>query len=390
MNRLLQKQGVLILAFILNFPFIFLGYGTDNDTFVLLDNGRSFVNTGSYVPSRNPGYLVHEAATLILSSIGGSVLSNAGTMFMSLLFISSFLKVCSYFSIPNKNLLAILLTIHPLILINSTETIDYLWALGLLFAGFELMLKFRYFFAAILFGLAIGARLSSFIAIGCILCYAFFLRKDDASAQSKKHFYLSIVVTAIVGILCYLPSINHSHWTLDFLKPHMPDNDAWSFKSRVGKLVYKNVYFWGLPAFILMIPVLYLTYKNRSYLFAKQWVNLSIMSLAVIVGYELLFLKFPVQTEYLIPILPFVLFLVGIGLKNNYRIIVALIISVAAYNVVNFNLAKANVQREATGAKFGFWVESGLLLRETQLRIKFKNCASGDCWAKVFTAEYSK
>lgn len=379
MNLLLKKYGLLIFATLLYFPCIFLGYGRDNDTYSLLDNAKLSLEKGTYIPSRHPGYIVHEAATMLLSSIGGSILSNAGTMLMTLLMIACFIKVCRYFLIPNSNLLAILLIIHPLIFVNSTETIDYLWALGMVFCGFVLLLNFHYFLAGLLFGLSIGARLSSFIAVGAILAYTLIAKKQN-NTEDRKKVFITIIITAVMGILCYIPSLMYSNWTLDVFRPHMPDNEAWSFKSRLGKFIYKNLYLWGVPAFAVIIYALFVSFKNRTNFFKQQWLALSLLSLVIITSYEILFLKFPIQVEYLIPILPFSFFLIGIGLKNNPRLIVVLIIAVVSFNFINLNLAKANMPGHATGAKLGLWLEKGLLIDELRLRNIFKDCSTISCW----------
>ncbi|NMB59299.1 MAG: hypothetical protein GYA12_09030, partial [Chloroflexi bacterium] len=67
---------LLAAAVLLYFPFVFMGYGSDVDTYGVLQAGRHFAQTWDYVPSRGPGFFVFETLMFILDQIGGSFLTN--------------------------------------------------------------------------------------------------------------------------------------------------------------------------------------------------------------------------------------------------------------------------------------------------------------------------
>lgn len=368
----------MLLAFILYAPLIFLGYGSDNDTYGVLDAGKYFLETGLYVPSRNPGCIVHEGSTLLLSRIGGSILTNLGTLIMSMIAVGSFLYICERFAVPHYKYLTVLMIIHPLYWVNSTCTIDYLWALGFILAGFALCLDHRYALAGVLMGLAIGSRLSSFILVGGIL--ALFLLRDR---EHRRQLYGGILLTGLIGGLCYVPSCASYNWTLDFLTPGIGGPQLWTPHARLGRFFYKNIYFWGLPATIFLSVVIFLSIKNYQNLLDKKWFDLSALSLLMILSYEALFLKYPVESEYFIVMLPFCLFLIGIGLKEHPKIILTLAILSASYNFVNFNIAKPDVPGQATTGTFGFWIEKGYLIDDSEQRFHLRHCDSLECWNKV-------
>ena len=135
LTELNKTRLIILFAFTLYFPLTFLGYGTDCDSELVINTAKRIAEEDRYVPSRLPGYFVHEFSTAILYTLGGSFLSNVGTMIMSLLTIYFFIRVCQYHDIPHKYLLAIFLILHPLYWVDSTCTIDYMWALALLFVA---------------------------------------------------------------------------------------------------------------------------------------------------------------------------------------------------------------------------------------------------------------
>lgn len=373
------------MAVVLYAPLLFMGYGSDNDTYAVVDVGRQFAETGEYVPSRNPGYLVHETATLVLRFIGGSFLSNVGSLLISLIFINCFQQLCQRFAIPHSAYLTTIVVVHPLMWINSTSTIDYVWALGFLFAGFLLLLKQYYVLAGVLLGLAIGARLSSFIAVAGVFGFAWWVNTEEN--LNRTNTLIAVLVACIVGAICYVPSLIYTGWTLKFLTPGIGGAELWTPTARLGRFIYKNIYFWGLPATVFFIYIFSSIVKNRARIFMTRWFALSLLSVVMIVGYEALFLKFPVENEYLLPMLPFSLFLVGIILHNKPRAIIVLAILVASFNFFNLNIAHPNVPGQATNASFGLWSEHGVLIQDIRERIKLRGCDSLRCWNEVMNPE---
>lgn len=73
-----KDKQILLLAFFIYLPFIFLGYGSDYDSYNVLWVGKNYVETLDYVPSRVPGFFVYETIVFFLNIIGGSILTNLG------------------------------------------------------------------------------------------------------------------------------------------------------------------------------------------------------------------------------------------------------------------------------------------------------------------------
>jgi hypothetical protein len=369
-----QNYWMLFVA-VMYVPLLFLGYGTDSDTYEVLEAIKKFLNTISYTPSRNPGYLVHEASTLVLSRLGGSVLSNAGTLCMSMFAVSGFRQICEHFRVPHVPSLTLLLIVHPVFWKNSTYTIDYLWALGFILVGFSLFLRESHMLAGVCFGLSIGARLSSFVAVGCILIMCI-----SESRYNRRRVFVAACISVLLGALCYVPSFANAHWTLAFLSPSVGESDLWSLKLRLGRFIYKNIYFWGLQASVLLSVVLVISVLNHRSYREGRWYSLTILSLFVIAGYELLYLQFPLDQAYLLPMLPFFLFMLGIGLRRHARMLAVFTVLVTSYNIISFNIAAPDRPSQATGASFGFWIEDGYLVKDIKNRLQLRTCDSMECF----------
>jgi hypothetical protein len=106
------------------------------------------------------------------------------------------------------------------------------------------------------------------------------------------------------------------------------------------------------------------------------------MSSLTIIGYQILFLNFPIATEYLLTTLPFWLFLLGIGLRNHRGFIRIFLVLILMTSFININIAKPDNPNQATGASIGLWIEEGVLLKEIRTRIELIDCKTKDCFTE--------
>jgi folate-dependent phosphoribosylglycinamide formyltransferase PurN len=116
------EKKVLLIALVLYLPFLFLGYGSDMDTYNVLWAGKNFAQTLDYVPSRGPGFFVFETVEYFANQAGGSLLTNLTVMGMSLVMLYGFMRLCREFHVQNAALLGVILAIHPYLWVNSTCT----------------------------------------------------------------------------------------------------------------------------------------------------------------------------------------------------------------------------------------------------------------------------
>jgi hypothetical protein len=368
-------RALVVLLLALYAPLLFFGYGSDNDTYLVLDSGRGLLRDHAYTPSRNPGYFLYELTTGVLSRLGGSVLCNAATLAMAVASLLCFLKICRRLDVPRPHLLGLLMVVHPVFWVNGTCTMEYVWALALLLAGTLLVIERSYGVAAVLLGLAIAVRSTSFIAAGLVLGYALLVRRPD-----RGRVLLAGVVAVALGGLFYLPPFRQAGYSPAFLKPMTGGSEFWTFKLRLARFVYKNLYFWGLIG-ALALPVLLLLGGRRLLDPARRPVVLACAG--IVAAYEALFLKFPIEMGYLLPVLPAVLILLGIALAHRPRMIALFGLILLSYAAVNLNVARPDHPDRATGGSVGLWVEPGYVLQDARKRLALRGCDSYDCWVAV-------
>ena len=371
--------ALVVLMLALYAPLLFFGYGSDNDTYLVLDSGRGLLRDHTYTPSRNPGYFLYELTTGVLSQVGGSVLCNAATLAMAVVSLLCFLKICRRLEVPRPHLLGLLLVIHPALWVNGTCTMEYVWALALVLAGTLLVIKRSYGVAAVLLGLAIAIRSTSFIAAGLVLGYALLARRPD-----RGRVVLAGFIAVVIGGLFYLPPFRQAGFSLAFLKPMTGGSELWTLKLRLARFVYKNLYFWGLLG-SLALPVLLLLGWRRLLDPGRRRVVLACAG--VVAAYEALFLKYPIEIAYLLPTLPAVLILLGIGLAHRPVVIGAFGVLLLSYAALNLNIARPDQHDRATGGAVGLWVEPGYVLQDARKRQALRGCDSYDCWVAVTKEE---
>ena len=353
-------------AAILYLPFVFMGPGSDPDSIRELHSGATLLWQHRYVMSRPPGYFPYELLCGVLYVVGGTIATNCASLAMSLVLLDAFLRVCERFEVPSRHLLAAAMAMHPIYWTASTSTIDFIWALGCVFVGFRMLLEGRNWIAGAMLGLAIGIRLSSVLLVAPLLIFEAVVRPRGANLS------MAAAVTIAIGVACYVPAFVASGNSLAFLTYYA---GAWSWTDYLGRFLYKNVYFWGLPAtlFVCAIAPTILRALMRC---ERKFVPIAAMSLSVIVACEMLFLKIPVQRAYLLPILPFVLIVLAIATRERPRILLAFALLVFSYDVVNLNLARPDIPDHATHAIVGPFVEPGYLISDVMARLKLASSSN--------------
>jgi hypothetical protein len=363
MSNFLKKYHLYLLALLLYGPFIFLGYGSDMDTYRVLWTGQRFMALLDYVPSRSPGFLVFETVTNLLNLIGGSLLTNLGALCMSLVTIYCFKQILEHYHIPNASLLILILMVQPYYWVNSTCTMDYLFALGFSFLAFTLLLKGKGVFGGIAIGLAVGSRLSAGLTCAGILLFLFI-----TLPQLRKQMLLAGGVATLVGVICYLPSADFVGWSIRFLRPTVGDAEYWSFYLRVGRLVYKSITFWSIPVALGLLAVFVLAVRKAGDLRRSPHAAIFIFSALMVLAYESFYAYIPTEPTYLLPSVPFMLIVLGVILKDNRRVLAVLIGLMLLSNFVALEFARPNVVNKATAAEYGFWIVPGHLLEDVQAR----------------------
>ena len=120
---------VVILITISRIPFLFYGYGSEEDAWALPLVAERIALSGNYEVSRLPGHPFQEIVfSLIWNS--SSILFNLLTVLISTSGIACFMLFLRNLNFKHWLITGIAIAVTPIIYINSTNDMDYMWALG--------------------------------------------------------------------------------------------------------------------------------------------------------------------------------------------------------------------------------------------------------------------
>ena len=356
---------ILLVASVLYIPLAFLGYGSDSDAHAVVRAGQYFVATMDYVPSRLPGFFVHEVFTYLLNLLGSSLLTNLGTIGMSLFMLGCFYKLCVHWNIPRPALLTLIFMVHPIVWVNAGSTIDYLWALGFALFGFNRLLAKKYLSAVILFSLAIGCRLSTLFLIAVLVFFQFLKTPGE-----RGKLILTGLLTLGLSFIFFIPPLDFLEWDFSrWLVLSTGDPALWTPLLRIGRFLYKNLMFWGLPAALWLAVIGIVSVVQRRTKLKNSFDATILLCITVIAVYEVLFLLAPIELEYLLPLLPFALVLIGkiVHQKPSYLLVLFALVLLA--NVLWINPARSTSPNQTSEVVYGLWIEKGYLLQDITTRL---------------------
>lgn len=292
-------------------PFLFAGYGREEDAWAQALNARIIWETKVYEVSRLPGHPLYEILLAGLWPIEHSYwLFNGLSALASSLCVVYFYLICKKFNLLQPLTLSVAFSFVPAFFIAGTYTIDY--NIGLLFVliSFLQLLKGKYWLAGILIGVATGIRISH---LGFLLPWA--IMAFSAEAKLKPILKMTLAAVAI-SVLAFLPPLlTYGAEFFDFHKPPFPGWASVIYKLSFGlwgvpllfflgyffmKNLRKPLSFWLLQNYTIRIPGA----------FTACVALILIMQLAV-------FLRLPFKSEFLIPFIPFGFIYIGALMKRN-------------------------------------------------------------------------
>lgn len=294
-------------------PFLFAGYGREEDAWAQALNAKIIWETKVYEVSRLPGHPLYELLMAGLWPLHSYWLYNGLTALAASLSVVVFYRICVKLELLRPLLLSVAFSFVPAFFIAGTYTIDY--NLGLLFVliSFLQLLYKRYWLAGILLGIATGFRISHL---------GFWLPWALLAFPARRSFIpiIKIAVAAgIVALIAYLPPLlTYGVAFVDFHKPPFPGWASVFYKLTLG--------LWGLPLLIFIGYFLIQKLGKRlSYWMLQDYsvrmprgffaalVLIFLMQLAV-------FLRLPFKSEFLIPFIPFALLYLGSLMSRNYTV----------------------------------------------------------------------
>jgi hypothetical protein len=301
-----QVIAFVAVIFISRVPFLFSGYGLDADAWEVALTAKHISETGVYEVSRFPGYPVHELICSLFYN-GSYVALNLLTTIIStfgFLFFAYTLKALRFKSVF---LASFALASVPVIYIHSTTTIDYTWALAFILISFYFIVKDKPVIAGLFLGIAIGCRITSG---AMLLPFLIMLSQNAGTRTNLIRLARFILATCLFGTIFFLPVL--FKYGIGFFTYY----DA-PYPS-IPKVLYKFTFeVWGivgLLGLLISTGLLFLpnTGRARKYLFPRSVNEKYVVAWLVAIDlYIIAFLKLPMESGYLVPMVPFVILIFG-------------------------------------------------------------------------------
>jgi len=323
---------LVVLLFICSrAPLLNLGFGLDADAWRIAGSAFDIRNHLVYHTSRFPGYPVPEFINALVINHGW-LATNCLTMLLSLFSVLVFTRIVEMHELRHKLLTVATYAFLPILWINSTNTMDYMWSLCFIMLTWYALLNDKALIAGLMMGMAVGSRLQTLIlALPFIyLCYD---HKDGLNKIIQ--FVLSMFASSI---LLYSPLL--ITYGLSFIR-HYPSPSG---LLQSGYLAVKH---FGLPALIVLSVTICLSGGSLRNAITRKNKQIIFLILSVVLAL-IFFIVLPYHTEYIIPFLPFILLLVyQIGKRPLLILTSILIIShafVAIGSVKHLGNRKAQVR----------------------------------------------
>jgi hypothetical protein len=367
-------QYVLLFVFVLisRLPFLSSGYGIDGDCWAVANTAKILSTTGEYTVSRFPGYPVHEILCSLVSDGDYFGLNFISALFSAVatLFFALILRVLRFRYIF---LAAVTFSMVPIFYISSTTTIDYVVALGFVMMSMYFLLRDRILMAGIFLGLAIGSRITSG---AMLLPFSILLVEDFGLRNNLKRILKLTIATCITGMILFIPVVKA--YGFDFFTYYNIPYPS------VAKVLFKFfIETWGVVGalgLIISTGLLFLPDKitAKKFLFPRSVNERFVIAWLVAIDLSIIaFLKLPMESGYLIPIIPFVILIFGKYLYNRAFVLFCLMLILSSFICTispqnrfdSISPSKVSFGFNAAGEKLYFDVLNGPVMANKTRRV---------------------
>ena len=323
-----QKRDIIITIVVLSviiisrIPFLDSGFGRDPDSWRMAYSVRLLKTAGEYEVSRPPGFPIPELAYSMAPKIDPLYL-NLLTLLISAVGVYFFLLILRIIESKNKLWAVMAFAFTPVIYINSTNTIDYLWALTFILWGYHSIIKRRYLLAGLCIGIAAGCRMTSVFMTLPFLVYMWSTGKKPDLKQTAR--FLGVIF--LMSIISYIP-VFYFHGLKTF---HTAGTAYPSALQILGRASFKV---WGaIGSAAILVSLLYhfVSIRTFKFTFSDKTRPLLYSSISVLILYSIAFLIFPYEGDYLIPAIPFTIILLDSVLRPRVFRIAAIALMISPF-----------------------------------------------------------
>jgi hypothetical protein len=352
---------VLVACATAYLPFTLLGYGTDIDVPNVLRAGRTWLDEGVYELSRKPGAVVHEVATAALDRVGGSVLVNLASVAFALLAIWSVYRLVRADGSAFPGWASLAMAANPWFWLAATSLGDFMWALGLALGGAFAASRDRRWLAGVMFGLAIGCRMSTVLMV-----IAWLVAERTGTRSGRVDWSATLRtggVAVAVAVACFVPPWLQNDRSLDFLDTGLAFA-GWGLNA--GRWAVKNAAVIGIPAgFVMLVGV------PRVLGALARWRVSTVVRFAVLttVMSEVLFFRLPLKPVHLLPVVAAVALMAGASPRVSRTLLMFLVGAQLVGGIVGTTIGAPDVAHDATTGRLDIQLTEGPLLNMVECRL---------------------
>ncbi|CAG1004187.1 hypothetical protein METP1_03134 [Methanosarcinales archaeon] len=342
---------ILSLVFILSrLPLLNLGFGTEGDAWAIANSAFDLSYSHIYHTSRFPGYPVPEYFNSLIIDHGW-LATNGLTMLLSLTSVLFFANILKNLNIENKGLLVVTYAFLPILWINSTNTMDYMWALTFIIIAWFCIIEKKFAVGGVIMGLAVGSRITSAILI---IPFIYLIWIENKKIKNIIYFVLFM---GIISSLLFLPLF--VQYGLKFITYSSAN---FTLKETIIYAGYNFIELIGwLPAiFVLLIFPLSLKILLKK-IIEKDKYTLFLISAIVLIF--ILYIKAPYESGYLIPTIPFGLLLLNKILRKKLIVIFCILLLLNSF--IYFNIIEKNKE---LNIEFNGAIHDGMIKKDIDAR----------------------
>lgn len=323
------------ISLITRIPFLFAGFGREEDAWSQALNARQIAETGVYEVSRLPGHPVYELLLAMLWPLNHEYwFYNSLSALVSALSVMTFYQILRNLSVKQAFSISLVFGFIPVFFIAGTYTIDYNFALLLILWAWLNLQKGKIWLAALSIGVATGFRISSL---------AFLVPLSLLSGmRSPRQLIRLWIISTLVAIISFTPAL--MRYGMDFLDFHKPPFPGWasiSYKISFG--------IWGIPLLLSIIGLktewLHKGKIMNSIKTSSEFRNLTLAAISAWLLCLLVFARLPFKAEFFIPSLPFLTALLGFLVTRRQS---QLLVAAAVMSCFAFGFDYASQWRGAT------------------------------------------
>lgn len=326
-----DRKVFIVIAIIITamtIPRVFIGFGVNGDDARTVRAVDNLLRSGIYTPSRLPGNPLFEYMIAAIHPWAG----NVGTSIMVLLFFMAgifvFFRIAEILAPKNTILLTSIFALMPILVKNAVVTIDYIPGLCLLLTSFLFTLKRMTVLSGVFLGLAIGFRITNSLALAPLLLYLYL------QGFKLRDLTILVLLAISIGLGFYIPIFRSAGLNMLAIHPTFYEAHTYVFRT-----FYNVINLFGIIPTLALITIFAKHCRvpgNLRSAFCSEQNATVYFEVSMVALFLLLFILHSDRTEYLIPCVPFILFLLARLLNRKELIILGLLLF--SYSLINIEL----------------------------------------------------